>query len=294
MTDQGSNLQSRLFKEVCSLLDIEKNRTTPYHPQSDGFVERANRTIEAMLSMFVSPNQRDWDDFLPYIMMAYRSAIQETTGYSPNKMMLGRETELPADILTGLPPADEPRESGVPYVDDMSAKMELVHVAARERIKFKSDHQKRNYDVRAHGLKFERGDFVWMHNPARKVGVCPKLTRSWEGPFLVIKRLSDVTYRIQKSPRAKLKVVHFDRLKQYRGTDQVSWLAPDDGAPPAMTCITPDDFAGPGSSEGGEVPGSPLNLLTLAHPVTLMWQRVLVNLGGMIPSYQILGMQMTL
>ena len=70
-----------------------------------------------------------------------------------------------------------------------------------------------------------------MHNPARKVGICPKLVRSWEGPFLVIKRLSDVTYRIQRSPRAKRKVVHFDRLKPYHGTNGVNWLEDDSGTP---------------------------------------------------------------
>ena len=52
-TDQGRNFESVLFKEVCRLLDIEKTRTTPLHPQSDGMVERLNRTLEAMLSKFV-------------------------------------------------------------------------------------------------------------------------------------------------------------------------------------------------------------------------------------------------
>jgi hypothetical protein len=112
-TDQGSNFQSELFKKVCAMLEIDKSRTTPYHPQSDGLVERMNRTIEAMISMFISPGQRDWDDILPYVMMAYRSAVQDTTGYSPNQMMLGRETELPIDIVMGHP------EEGVIEVDNM-------------------------------------------------------------------------------------------------------------------------------------------------------------------------------
>ena len=87
-SDQGSNFQSELFRKVCQMLEIDQSRTTPYHPQRDGLVERMNRTIEAMISMFVDPNQKDWDDVLPYIMMAYRSAIQDTTGYSPNKKIL--------------------------------------------------------------------------------------------------------------------------------------------------------------------------------------------------------------
>ena len=54
-------------------------------------IERANRTIEGMLAMFVHNNQRDWDICLPYVMMAYRSADHKTNGYTPNEMMMGRE-----------------------------------------------------------------------------------------------------------------------------------------------------------------------------------------------------------
>jgi hypothetical protein len=228
-TDQGANFQSDLFKEVCNMLDIDKDRTTPYHPQSDGFVERMNRTIEAMLSMFVSPGQRDWDEYLPYVMMAYRSAVQDTTGYSPNLMMLGREVELPVDILIGRPSEEGGPSRKVDYVGEMEEKMESAHKVAREKIQRRSDHQKRNYDLRVHGRKYERGQFVWLHNPARKVGVCPKLVRPWEGPFLVVKRMSDVTYRIQRNNKSKMKVVHFDRLKPYKGKTGKSWLALDEG-----------------------------------------------------------------
>jgi hypothetical protein len=153
ITDQGTNFQSRLFNEVCMLLDIDKNRTTPYHPQSDGLVERMNRTVEAMLSMFVSPGQRDWDDFLPYIMMAYRSAVQETTGYSPNKMMLGRETELPVDLMVGLPDGELPKQSEVDYVNEMNDKLGVVYDLARNKIMLKSAQQKRNYDLGDRGRK---------------------------------------------------------------------------------------------------------------------------------------------
>ena len=54
-------------------MGIEKTRTTPYRPQSDGLVERLNRTLIAMLSAFVNGNKDDWDDHLPYLMMAYKA-----------------------------------------------------------------------------------------------------------------------------------------------------------------------------------------------------------------------------
>jgi hypothetical protein len=223
-SDQGSNFQSNLFREVCKLLDIEKSRTTPYHPQSDGLVERMNRTIEAMISMYISPGQRDWDEYLPYIMMAYRSAVQSTTGYTPNKMMLGREVELPIDLIIGVPEDKEKKVSGVEYVEKLRVDLEQVHAVAREHIKCRSDRQKRNYDVKTRMKRYEECDLVWLHNPAKKKGISPKLTRSWEGPYMVIHRLSDVTYRIKGGLRAKLKIVHFDRLKPYHGESVPDWV----------------------------------------------------------------------
>ncbi|PIK39039.1 Retrovirus-related Pol polyprotein from transposon [Apostichopus japonicus] len=59
-TDQGRQFESELFQHMCRLLDIHKTRTTPFHPQSDGMVERFNRTLEDMLSLVVSENQKDW------------------------------------------------------------------------------------------------------------------------------------------------------------------------------------------------------------------------------------------
>ncbi|KAJ8973583.1 hypothetical protein NQ317_011837 [Molorchus minor] len=63
---------------------------------------------------------------------------------------------------------------------------------------------------------YQAGDEVWLYNPARKKGRSPKLQKTWEGPYTVIKRINDLVYRIQRGPRAKMKVVHLDRLAPYR------------------------------------------------------------------------------
>jgi transposase InsO family protein len=83
-TDKGVQFESNLFQEMCRLLQIQKTRTTPYHPQSDGMVERNNRTIFTILSAFVNEHQNDWDEHLPYILIVYRAAEHETTGITPN------------------------------------------------------------------------------------------------------------------------------------------------------------------------------------------------------------------
>ena len=94
-TDQGQNFEAQLFKEMCHLFSIEKTRTMPYHPQSDGMVERMNRTIKDMLAKYVAKRQRDWDVHLPMVMMAYQSSVHSSTKYTPYYLLFGHEVRLP-------------------------------------------------------------------------------------------------------------------------------------------------------------------------------------------------------
>ncbi|GFX07204.1 retrovirus-related Pol polyprotein from transposon 412 [Trichonephila clavipes] len=98
-SDQGRNFDSAVCKRLCEILTIDETRTTVLHPQSDGMVERFNRTILNSLSLQLSSNQKDWDKKLPFFLLAYRSAVHETTGYSPSQMLFGRDLRLPADLL---------------------------------------------------------------------------------------------------------------------------------------------------------------------------------------------------
>jgi transposase InsO family protein len=86
-TDQGRDFESHLFGDVCKLLGIENPRTTPYHLQSDGLVERFNKTLGAMLRSVVSENQKYWDKVLPKVLMAYRSSIISSTRFTPHFMV---------------------------------------------------------------------------------------------------------------------------------------------------------------------------------------------------------------
>ncbi|KAL5517079.1 hypothetical protein EMCRGX_G002548 [Ephydatia muelleri] len=89
-TDLGKNFESALIKEICQLLGVKMTRTTPYHPQSDGLVERFNRTVLDMLSMAVQQDEHGWDLLLPPVMLAYRTSVQETTGTTPFSLLFGR------------------------------------------------------------------------------------------------------------------------------------------------------------------------------------------------------------
>jgi transposase InsO family protein len=108
-SDLGPGFRAHLMKEVNRLLEINKTQTSPYRPCSDGLVERFNKTMQQMLKCFVNEWKTNWDDALPYVMMAYRATEQESTGCTPNMMMLGREVETPLDMMFEQPPRlDDP------------------------------------------------------------------------------------------------------------------------------------------------------------------------------------------
>lgn len=121
-SDQGRNFESSLFKELCRLLQINKSRTSPYRPQSDGLIERFNRTLLSMLSLFVDENQMNWDRLLPYVMMAYRSSVQASTGFTPYKVLFGQEMVLPVDIMLGV---DSSRSSKKASASSFSATKDM-------------------------------------------------------------------------------------------------------------------------------------------------------------------------
>lgn len=77
--------------------------------------------------------------------------------------------------------------------------------------------QKRNYDVREKGRHFQAGELVWVYNPVRKKGRCPKLDSQWVGPCRVLERVGEVVYRLQLPPKGRRVVLHRDRLAPYRG-----------------------------------------------------------------------------
>ena len=91
LTDQGSNFTSKLLAELYNMLQVRAIRTTPYHPQTDGLVERFNQTLKAMLRRMVNKEGKDWDRLLPFLLFAYREVPQASTGFSPFELLFGEK-----------------------------------------------------------------------------------------------------------------------------------------------------------------------------------------------------------
>ena len=107
---------------------------------------------------------------------------------------------------------------------DLRDKLEQAHAHARTQLNVTARRQKRLYDRFATRNSFQVGNFVWLKDERRKKGYAPKLQLAYEGPYLVIGKLSDLVYRIQLSPRSKPKIVHHEKLKQYQGEVLIPWL----------------------------------------------------------------------
>ena len=92
-------------------------------------VERFNRTMEEHRSKMVAEHQKDWDRHLPLFLLAYRSAVHDTTGKTPARIVFGRELCLSCNILFAYP-SEEPKEV-IDYVDDLKRKLLSVHEMVR-------------------------------------------------------------------------------------------------------------------------------------------------------------------
>ena len=229
LSDQGPNFESGLFQEVCRLLGIDKVRTSPYQPRTNGMIERWHRTLNSMLGKVVGESQRDWHEKLPYVMAAYRATEHSRTGFTSNYLFMGREARAPVDLTLTTEVIEE--QCPAEYVVRQRKLIQEAYEYVRDFSGKMATQQKRRYDLRVREKKFQVGDWVWYLYPRRRVGRSPKWASAYTGPYLVVKVLGSLTYQIQRSRRANRQVVHVDKLKRVQGETPEPWVDIDGAAP---------------------------------------------------------------
>ena len=205
-TDQGAQFESKLLAELCALWGVAKSRTTPYHPQSNGVVERGNRDLGDMLrSLLLNRAEDDWDLLLPYIMRSIRASPHQTTAETPNYLMLGREVRLPEHLLYG--PEAEDTYSREQYAVEVQKRLNTAHELLR-----KQQLNIRTED-RQEGPSFQVGQLVWLKTKRFSNLKSHKLQPKYSGPYTVVEVGKNHTYLIEQHGRLSREAE--SRLKAY-------------------------------------------------------------------------------
>ena len=216
LSDQGRNFESQLFQETCMLLGINKTRSTAYHPEGNGQVENLHRTIKSMLTARAEEQPGHWDEQLDFCMMAYRSSLHSSTGHTPFELVFGHEMRLPLDVMMGE--ANESESTYTEFVVDLRGKLVQAHQDVREKLKVTQRRQKDAFDKGVKCTVYQPGDLVLRFSPELKPGEPNKFHRKWEGPFEIVERVSEVTYRLRRMGRRSRRssIVHFNNLRLYK------------------------------------------------------------------------------
>ena len=223
LTDQGSNFTSQLLAELYKLLHVKPIRTSPYHPQTNGLVERFNQTLKAMLRRTADEEGKNWDHFIPYLLFAYREVPQASTGFSPFELLYGRQVRGPLDILRETWEAStKSSDSVVSYIlsiqDRLAKLQELVHINLANAQKT----QKTWYDRHARERVLKPGDQVLVLLPTST----NKLLAEWQGPYTVVRRIGQVVYEINMHDRRRRKrLFHVNMLREWREPNASSFSA---------------------------------------------------------------------
>ena len=223
LTDQGTNFTSQLLKEVYSLLQIKPIRTTPYHPQTDGLVERFNGTLKAMLKKTAVEEGKDWDRLLPYLLFAYREVPQASTGFSPFELVYGRNVRGPIDVLKeSWEASTRSPESVVSYVMMVQERLQKLRDIVHENLQDAQNTQKQWYDRNARHREFRPGNQVLILLPTSS----NKLLAEWRGPYQVVRKISDVNYEVRLTDgRKRNRIFHINMLREWHSPSAASFLA---------------------------------------------------------------------
>lgn len=211
ITDRGTIFTARVVRETVERFGARLIHTSAFHPQSNGLVERFNRTVVDMLSKYLGNSQREWCSVLPLVLHAYNTSVQASTKVSPYNILYGREQCSIVDRVLGL------NVTGVDEtVTERVDRMGRLVTKALNNITRAQVVQKRNYDRKARSRAFRVNDLVLLFVPRRVTGRCMKLTRLYQGPYKVIEVVgrSDVLIRRLNS-RSRGVVVHTNRLKHF-------------------------------------------------------------------------------
>ena len=210
MSDQASEFTGQVISELCDLLGITKIRTLPYHPQTNGTIERVHQTLRRMIAK-MDPNKRaKWPLHLGPILIAYNATRSLITGYLPYFLMFGRQPRLPIDLLFPTVRRDGNSRTTDEYVTSLYDKLKSALVSVRDTAILEAQRQKQHYDRKAGAVELHPGDKVLVKLDAFR-GQWRKLKNWWgDTLYTVVKCVADgiPVYEVENNANKKRQVLH--------------------------------------------------------------------------------------
>ena len=197
-SDQGCNFESSILTQTLEAFGVHKSRTTAYHPQGDGMVERFNRSLLQLLRAYVD-KQDDWERYLPLVLYAYRTSVHSSTGAPPFLLMYGRNP-------SSTPFSKSPAFDTLSYPAHLRAKIAELRDFVETNLAAAAHSQKQAYDQHTATPSFTAGDTVWLSIPT-----AGKLDPKWEGEWVIKSVKSPINMEIDNGRNTK--VVHTNRLR---------------------------------------------------------------------------------
>ena len=216
----GSNFVSKTMRDYCTTMGIEQIKTSPYHPQTNGMVERFNATLKRLLLKLTQNPKVEGDECLPYVLCAYRGTVHKTTGFSPYQMSYGRPMRMPLDQMVRYwrGKEEQGQNTTIEFVET------LRDLAYKKEIKEKES-QKFYHNRKSLVRSSDVGEYVLVFRPIRK----SKLENQWQSPYIISKKLTEVTYQIDLGTFGKRHgTFHVNCMRKWTSPTPAAFMALDE------------------------------------------------------------------
>jgi hypothetical protein len=191
LSDRGTHFKNQMIAHLLKKFQIKQLLSTPYHPQTNGLVERFNRTLCEALAKLSNEHKDDWDQYIAPVLFAYRTTKHSTTKITPFYLVYGREAKLPMDDLISV-------DNIITRVSNLLEKLPIERQSARERIAVAQTKQKEIYDRQIKGEnRFSIGQKVLYYKASQDNRHTGKLLPKWEGPYYIHEASTNGSYRIR-------------------------------------------------------------------------------------------------
>ena len=206
VTDNGPENINKTMKETLENLNVNHVKTSFYHPQSNGKVERLHRTMHDILAKKIGDNANSWDLHINQMLAAIRFNVSESTKFSPFYLIYNRDVVLPLDTIL------KPRRVyyGEEHHHIAFQEQHRAFTLVRNNLKKAKNKQIERSNSKTNDVDFKVGDLVYYKNHHRR----GKLDKRWKPYYIVIEKTGPVSYKIKDQLTSSVVKVHAEQLRQ--------------------------------------------------------------------------------